>query len=67
MLKWSSYVPQSYKVIVVSSMVYRAIRVCSTFELMTNEFETIRELAYKNGDPRNFVEAHTRKTLNRYY
>ena len=29
--KWQSFVPKSYKVSVVSTMVYRAIKICSSF------------------------------------
>ncbi|CAF1601783.1 unnamed protein product, partial [Didymodactylos carnosus] len=30
LLKWTSYVPMSYKISAISSMAYRAIRICST-------------------------------------
>ena len=67
MLKWSSYVPKTYKVSAISSMIYRAIKICSTFELMTDEFNFIRNTALKNDYPINFIESQIRLTLNRYY
>ena len=36
--KWTSFVPRHYKVSAISSMVYRAIRICSSFEIMHEEF-----------------------------
>ena len=67
LLKWSSHVPKTYKTSAISSMIYRAMRICSTFQLMTDEFDTIRQLAAQNGYPKNFVEYQIRVTLNRYY
>lgn len=67
LLKWSSYTPRSYKVSAISSMVYRATKICSTFLSLTDELDTVRDLAWKNGYPDNFVEAQIRNTMNRYY
>jgi hypothetical protein len=67
LLKWSSYVPKTYKISAISSMIYRAIKICSTFKLMTREFSFIRKLARQNGYPINFIGAQIRQTLNRYY
>ena len=67
LINWSSYVPKTYKVSALSSMVYRSIKICSTFELMTNEFESIRQLAAENDYPKNLTESIIRTTLNRYY
>ncbi|CAF1087774.1 unnamed protein product [Rotaria sordida] len=67
LLKWSSYVPKTYKISAISTMIYRAIKICSTFKLMTQEFDFIRKLAIQNGYPINFIESQIRSTLNRYY
>ncbi|CAF1943380.1 unnamed protein product [Rotaria magnacalcarata] len=66
-LQWSSYVPKNYKVSTLSSMIYRAIKICSNFKLMTEEFDNIRKIAADNGYPINFIEAQIRRTLDRYY
>ena len=67
LINWSSYVPKTYKVSALSSMVYRRIKICSTFKLITNEFEYIRQLAAENDYPKSLTESIIRKTLNRYY
>ncbi len=64
--KWSSYVPRSYKVSAISSMVYRPIRISSSFVLMHEEFDFIRSITIQNGYPTDFVECQIRHTLNRF-
>lgn len=66
LLKWSSFVPKSYKISAISSMVHRAIHISSSFTLMHKEFDFIRDITKKNGYPINFVECQIRHTLNRY-
>ena len=66
MTKWSSFVPKRYKISAVSSMIYRAIRISSSFEIMHKEFDFIRDITEQNGYPSNFVEYQIRCTLNRY-
>ena len=65
--KWQSFVPKSYKVSVVSTMVYGAIKICSSFKLMHDEFEFIKNISVKNGYPKEFIESQIKKTLDRYY
>ena len=65
--KWSSFVPHFYKVSVISNMVYRAIRICSDYHLLHEEFEFITDVSLQNGYPLRFVESQIRKTLNRTY
>jgi hypothetical protein len=65
--KWDSFVPKTYKYNAISSMVYRAIRICSTYEALHKEFDFIRALALKNGYPIAFVESVIRRQLNLRY
>ena len=65
--KWQSFVSKSYKVSVMSSMVYMAIKICSSFKLMHDEFEFIKSISMKNEYPKNFIETQIRKSLGRYY
>ncbi|CAF1345844.1 unnamed protein product [Adineta ricciae] len=64
--KWNSFVPHSYKVSTLSSMIYRAIRICSSYQLLHEEFEFIEYISQLNGYPANFVKSQIRKTLNRH-
>lgn len=65
--KWDSFVPKSYKYNAISSMVYRAMRICSTHQSLHDEFENIRTIAYNNGYPEAFVESIIRRQLNLVY
>ncbi|CAF3715913.1 unnamed protein product [Rotaria sp. Silwood1] len=65
--KWSSFVPHTYKVSTISSMVYRAIRICSSYDLMHEQFEFIEFISIENGYPEGFIKAQIRKTLGRYF
>ncbi|CAF2109929.1 unnamed protein product [Rotaria magnacalcarata] len=44
LLKWNSYVPHSYKFSAISPMIYRAIKICSSYSSMHIEFEYIQNL-----------------------
>ncbi|CAF3940416.1 unnamed protein product [Rotaria sp. Silwood1] len=48
-------------------MVYRATRICSTYEALHDEFDVIRGLALDNGYPVAFVESLIRRQLNLIY
>ncbi|CAF3195184.1 unnamed protein product [Rotaria socialis] len=65
--KWDSFVPKSYKYSAISSMAYRAMKICSTHQALHDEFEFIRNLSFKNGYPIAFVESVIRRQLNLVY
>ncbi|CAF5191625.1 unnamed protein product, partial [Rotaria magnacalcarata] len=44
LLKWNSYVPHSYKFSAISPMIYRAIKICSSYSSMHIEFEYSQNL-----------------------
>ncbi len=67
MTKWSSFVPKNYKYNAVSTMVYRAIQICSSYKALHAEFQFIRKISTKNGYPRAFVESIIRRQLNIKY
>jgi len=47
-------------------MVYRAIRICSTYQVLHEEIEFIEFISLLNNYPLNFIKAQVRKTFNRY-
>ena len=44
--KWDSFLPKRYKYNGISTMVYRATKICSTYEALHDEFDVIRGLAF---------------------
>ena len=67
MTKWSSFVPKNYKYNAVSTMVYRAVQICSSYKALHAEFQFIRKISKKNGYPSAFVESIIRRQLNIKY
>ena len=67
MTKWTSFVPKMYKYNAISTMVYRAIKICSSFVAIHKEFKTIKKLATKNGYPISMVNSIINRQLNLFY
>ncbi|CAF3124178.1 unnamed protein product [Rotaria sp. Silwood2] len=65
--KWSSFVPKAYKYNAISTLVYRAIKLCSSYNSLHQEFRFIRKLGTKNGYPINFVNSIIRRQLDLLY
>jgi hypothetical protein len=66
MLKWNSFVPKQYKTGSIISIVQRAINVCSAYQLLSDEFEQIRQLGLKNGYPISFLHTQIGIGLSKY-
>ncbi|CAF1659013.1 unnamed protein product [Adineta ricciae] len=65
--KFTSFIPIQYKRSVISSMAYRAIRICSSYHLLDKEFKPITSIALANGYPVKFIEEQIGTTLNKYF
>ncbi|CAF3796434.1 unnamed protein product [Rotaria socialis] len=65
--KWSSVVPKIYKYNALSTMVYRAITICSSYNVLHREFKSIRSLAIRNGYPNSKLDSIIRRQLNLMY
>ena len=52
----NSFVQFSYKKASVATMIQRAINTCSTYSLLAEELDRIRNLCHMNVYPRNFVD-----------
>ncbi|CAF4942844.1 unnamed protein product, partial [Rotaria socialis] len=53
---WNSYVPIEYKKSSITSMTDRALRICSTYQLLSTEFNEIRKIAKLNDYPTSMVD-----------
>ena len=65
--KWDSFVPKIYKYGALSTMVYRAIKICSSYDLLHREFNSIRSIARRNGYPSSIMNSIIRRQLNLLY
>ena len=64
MLKWKSFVSFEYNKSEISSMVYRAIRISSTYQTPHKEYLFIRQQSVSSGYPLPFVLDIIRITLD---
>ena len=63
-LKFDSFVPRNFKRGLVTCLVNRAWRICSTYELFHLELDFIRKTLNANGYPTNFIESCVHRFLS---
>lgn len=65
--KYESFAPILYKKNLVSTLTFRAFKLCSNYVNFDKEIKFIKNILQNNGYPLRFVELHISKTLNRLY
>ncbi|CAF3047133.1 unnamed protein product [Rotaria sp. Silwood2] len=65
--KWDSFVSKTYKYNALSTKIYRAIKICSSYTGLHREFEFIRSLAINNGYPIYVIDSIIRRQLDLIY
>ena len=63
--KFTSFIPIQYKRNLVSTLIYRAFNICSTYLTFHTEVVYLRKLLFNNGFPYSFIDTHIGKTLNK--
>ena len=53
---FDSYIPLSYKSGLISSLLYRAFKLCSNFELFHQEIIFLKDIFKRNGYPSDFID-----------
>ena len=64
---FESFIPNSYKYVLIFTLLYRAIKPCSNFELFHQEIENLKNIFRKDGCPVNFTDFYIKKYLNNLY
>ena len=64
-MKFDSFVPHQYKINLITGLLNRAWKICSTFDLFKLEIEFIKQLLMSNGYPLKFLNGQIRKFLNK--
>ena len=64
---FESFVPNSYKYALISTLLHRALKLCSNFELFHKEIENLKNIFRKNGYPVNLTDFCIKKHLNNLY
>ena len=65
--KFSSYIPLKFKRNLVSTLVYRAFQISSSFSNFHKEIKYLRQTLFKNGFPLKFTDVWVGKVLNKFY
>ena len=64
---FESFVPNSYKYALIFTLLQRAFKLFSNFELFHQEIENLKNIFGKNGCPVNFSDFCIKKYLNNLY
>ena len=65
--KWDSYTPTKYKRNLINNLLHRAHQICSSFTLLRKEFNQISLVLEKNGYPKNFLNKHINRFMEKHY
>ena len=65
--KFASFTPILYKKNLVSTLVFRAFKICSDYFTFDKEIDFIRSVLQLNGYPHSFIEVNIKRTINRLY
>ena len=63
-MKFDSFVPHHFKKNLISGLLNRAWKICSSYELFYRELNIIKEILMSNGFPVRFLNRHIRKFLD---
>ena len=56
-----------YKRNLINNLLHRAHQICSSFTLLHKEFNQISLVLEKNGYPKNFLNKHTNRFMEKHY
>ena len=61
---FESFIPNSYKCILVFTLLHRASKLCSNCELFQQEIKHLKNIFRKNGYPVNLIDFYIKKYLD---
>ena len=62
-----SFIPDTYKVGMIYTLVNRCFRICSSWSMFHQQLILLREIFQKNGYPENFIDRCFKLFLNRIH
>ena len=62
-----SYIPMSYKLSLVKTLIHRIYCICNTWELISTHLQELKEILGRNLYPQNVIDKEIRKYINRKY
>ena len=64
---FESFIPISYKSNLIFMLLFRAFKLCSTFELFHQEILNLKDIFKRNGYPGNFIDVCIKRYLNQVF
>ena len=64
---FDSYIPLSYKSGSISSLLYRAFKLCSNFDIFQQEITFLKVIFKRNGYPSNFIDKCVKTILDKMF
>ena len=65
--KWNSFVPRRFKINLINCLLDRCHRICSSYEVICDEFEQIKVMLSRNGYPKHVLDKCIREIFNRKF
>ena len=62
-----SFIPLSYKTLLIWSLLYRAFSLCSSFELFRQEILKLKDIFKRNGYPISFIDKCVKRVLDKVF
>ena len=64
---FESFIPVSYKSNLIFTLLFRAFKLCSNFELFHQEILNLKDIFKRNGYPYNFIDVCIKRVLNNIF
>ena len=64
---FESFIPVSYKSNLIFTLLFRAFKLCSNFELFHQEILNLKNIFKRNGYPHNFIDVCFKRFLNKIF
>ena len=54
--KWNSFVPRRFKINLINCLLDRCYKICSSYKIISDEFEQIKTMLSRNGYPKYVLD-----------
>ena len=66
-INFESFIPTSYKSNLIFTLLFRAFKLCSNFELLHQEILNLKDIFKRNGHPGNIIDVCTKICFNQVF
>ena len=66
-IKWNSFVFRRFKINLINCLLDRCYKICSSYEIISDEFEQIKTMLSRNGYPKYVLDKCIRELCDRKF